>query len=77
MEFITANEQAFPFTREVAALARTTVAKARDRGPAVDGGGRNWIGGRDEGDENVRSRTGTAAAMTNESEYGEGSEYDC
>jgi hypothetical protein len=68
MEFITANELAFPFIREVAALARTTVAKARDRGPTVDGGGGNWTGRRDEGGENVGSRPGTATAATNESE---------
>lgn len=31
MEFMTSNELAFPFTREVAAMARTTVKTAKER----------------------------------------------
>jgi hypothetical protein len=36
MEFMTSNELAFPFTREIAAMARATVKAARERA-ASDG----------------------------------------
>ena len=36
LEFMTSNELAFPFTREVAAMARATVKKAKER-PATEG----------------------------------------
>lgn len=46
LEFTTSNELAFPFTREVATLARATVKKARER-PVTDGtvSNSNWIEG--------------------------------
>lgn len=46
LEFITQSELAFPFAREVAATARATVKRARERqvidGPICD---KNWIEG--------------------------------
>ena len=59
MEFITANEQVFLFAREITDLARTTVAKARERGAPVDAGGANWTGVRDEGGAERGARPGT------------------
>lgn len=41
LEFMTSNELAFPFTREIAAIARATVKTARDRpsaGPSSESG---------------------------------------
>jgi hypothetical protein len=46
LEFMTHSELAFPFTREVAAMARATIKRAKEQqvinGPIFDG---NWIEG--------------------------------
>lgn len=46
LEFITTSELAFPFTREVAVLARETVKKARERSTVSNTGSEaNWNNG--------------------------------
>jgi hypothetical protein len=70
IEFITANEQAFPFTREVAALARAAVAKAKSS-KFVDEDGEFWTGVRNEGAQGAdRLGTGTVTGTNGSEDVG-------